>query len=931
MLTRSNAWFGAPKVVAVILSLMLVAGCNKKSVDDYIHSAQTHREAGDIAAAIIDLKNALQLEPKNQAARLLLARFYLDIPDPNSAQGELLHAKQDGVDASAIAVPLAEADLLLGRPNDALKETDLPTATSPEPKASLLGMSAQALMALGKKDEARQALDAGYKENPHSVVVLTAMVRYALATRDIETAKKRLAEAQKEDPKSATLFSLQGDIAFGTSDYPAAEEAYQHMLAAARWSLAARIGQARAQIAQNKQKEADATISFVLKAAPNDPLANYVGAVVAYREGHYGDAQTRIQRTLSGSRNFAPAILLAGATSYALKQYEQANTSLSQYIYLAPQNLAARKLLAATQAALGHSADAVKTLLPAVNQTTDDPQLLAMIGEASARSGDLAAADRYLAQAVDRQPDNVNLRTQLGVTRVALGQTDAGIDDLEHAAQQDPTAIPPESALFLTYMKNKEFDKALAVGQRLVKAHPKEPIGYDYTGLVLLAQGNDEAARKALLTARDLKPGNSIASRSLASLAVRDKNLALASQYYEEILKANSKDVQAYFALATLEQQAGQADKVETTLQKAVSENPTSTDARLILGRYQLLEHKYRDALSAIEPALTNAPRNPGLLEVAGRAQLGANNPESAVGYFRTLVEVQPEAAAAHRYLAEAYAGARNIDLAVAEAKKAIDIDKSDPASQILLARIYLTKQDYAGARKLVDELATSTPKDPTVAELQGDIAMQQGRSKDAVDAFQRGLSIADNNLFRSRLAMAEAQAGHIDQAEKTLLPWIKDHPDDAIARMAMGDIYIAANRAADAEIQYAAILSKNPNSALAENNLAWTLSELGRNAEALKHAEHAATLAPQSPQVLDTLGVVQMKGGKAEDAVTTLQKAIASGTPASPQIRFHLAQALTAAGKKADARDNLRAILATDKPFKERDDAQKLLNQLGG
>ena len=931
MLTRLKPCHGIPRIVVLALSLFLVAGCNKKSSEDYIHSAQAHRAAGNISAAIIDLKNALQLQPKNETARLLLARFYLDLPDPTSAEGELLRAQQDGVAATKFAEPLAEAELMLGRPAKALKETELANADTPALKASLLGMRAQALMALGKMTEARSVLDGALKAAPHSVVALTAMTRYSLATNDVDTARKYLGEAQKEEPKNATLFSLQGGIAFASGKYEAAEQAYKLMQKSAPWSLSARISLARAQIAQNKQKEADSNIAFVLKKAPNNPIANYVAAVVSYREGHYSDAQTRIQHTLSNTNGFAPAILLAGATSYALKQYEQANSYLNHYVYLAPRNVAARKLLAATQEALGHSSEAVKTLLPAVDQAKDDAQLLAMIGEASARSGNLSAAGKYLALAVEKQPENAALRTQLGITRVALGETDAGIGDLERATKQDPSSLRPETALFLTYMRNKEFDKALDVAQRLVKAHPKEAAGYDYRGLAEMAKSNVGAAQKALLHARKLKPGDPIALRALATLAVRDKNFTLANQYYQEILKANPKDVQAYFALATLEQRAGHADQVKPILERAVSQNPNNPAARLILARFLLLERKYKEALNAVQPALGKSPRDPALLEVAGRAQLGAKNAAAAVESFRTLTQVKPNAGVAHRYLAEAYVAAGKLDQALPEAKKAADLDKHDLGARILLTRIYMTKHRYDDANKLATELASTYPKNAGVAEIQGMLAMAEGRPQDAIAAYRRGLSIADNNFFRSRLATAEARSGHVDQAEKTLLPWIKEHPDDAVARLAMGDIYVAADRPADAEVQYAAILKKSPNNALAENNLAWALSQLGKNAEALEHAQHAASLAPRSSQVLDTLGVVLMKNGKADEAVTALKKAVGNGASASPQIRFHLAQALAAAGKKADARDDLRAVLSTGKPFKERDDAQKLLKELGG
>jgi predicted Zn-dependent protease len=251
--------------------------------------------------------------------------------------------------------------------------------------------------------------------------------------------------------------------------------------------------------------------------------------------------------------------------------------------------------------------------------------------------------------------------------------------------------------------------------------------------------------------------------------------------------------------------------------------------------------------------------------------------------------------------------------------------------SRILLARIYVSKQDYPEAQKLVEGLAAAEPKNASIAELQGTVALAQKRPADAVAAYERGLAIVDNEFFRSRLATAQAQAGHVDQAEKTLLPWIEAHPDDPAARLAMGDIYVAANRLSDAQSQYAGILKKNPNDAVAENNLAWTLSEIGRNSDALLHAQHAAALMPQSPQILDTLGVVLMKNGKNDEAVATLQKAAGTQPDANLSVRLHLAQALAAAGRKDDARENLRAMLATGKPFKERDEAEKLLKQLGG
>ena len=912
-----------------MLLFLVGVGCEpSKTADEYIKSAQSRRAAGDISAAIIDLKNALQRDPKNLTGRVLLAQFYLDLPDPVGAEAELLRARQDGADPAVVTKPLAQAELLLGKPEASLKEADAPPEGPAGLRASLMAVKAEAFIALGRVQDAREALEAGAKLDAHSVDVLSAMVRYALATGDITGARKRLAQAQEQDPKNVTLLDLEGAIAFAGEDFPASAEAYKKMLGSAPWSLVARLGLARAQVADGKPRDANANLAVVLKAAPNAPAANYLRALAAYQEQDYATAQTHIQRTLGASKNSAPALLLAGATSYALRQYEQANAYLNQYVYLVPQNVHARKLLASVQIALGHSADAVKTLSPAI-EGAEDAQLLALIGSASARIGDFAAANRYLSKALEQQPGDSNLRTDFGITQVALGQTDAGIEALEEASRQNPDAVRADSALFVTYFRQKDYDKALEVAERLQKSRPKEATGFDFAGAVYLAKSDEQAARTQFMKARELHPGDAMALRSLAALAARRSDIPAATQYYGEILKANPKDVAAYVSLAGLEEQEGRRQEAKATLHKAIEQNPDDAALPTVLGRINVVEHNYGEALSTVQPALGKNPNDPALLEVAGQAQLALGNPDGALSFFRTLAEVMPQASASHRYLAEAYLAGKSSDLALSEAQKSVEGDPKDARAKFTLARVHAAKGDYADAGKLLGELAADYPRDAGVAVLQGDVALAQNRGSDAVASFQRALAISDNATYRTRLAMAEAKAGHIEEAAKTLSEWVDAHPDDTAPRQLLGDLYVSAKRFDDAQSQYEAVLSKTPNATATENNLAWILSRKGDATSALDHARHAASLAPNDASVLDTLGVVLMQNRHVPEAVETLERA-AGMAPASPEVQFHFAQALASAGNKDKARDVLRALLATSQAFDDREQAQKLLQELG-
>lgn len=914
---------------AATLLLLLTSACKEsKSADEYMKSARASRASGNIYAAIIDAKNALQQDPKNVIARESLAQFYLDLPDPTAAEGELLRAQQDGADRADIAKPLAQAQLLLGKPEAAIQTAEF-SANSPELGASLLAIKAQAYMSLGRAAEARHALDAGLKLAPHSVDVLAAMSRYALAGGDTTAARQYLSDAQSQDPANPLLFDLAGAVAFATQDFSGSISAYQRMLDLAPWSLNAHLGLARSQIAEGKPHDADAHLSIVLKAAPNDVRANYFRALSAYRQSDYATAQSYSQRTLNAARNFPPALLLAGASSYALRQYEQAYAAVSQYVFQVPQDLSARKLLAAIQLSLGHSGDAVRTLSTSVDNNSTDAQLLAMIGAASARTGDFAAADRYLTRALEQQPGNTAIRTELGLAQLALGHTETAIETLEEASRRDPNALRPETALFIAYFRDKDYDKALELAERLKRSQPESATGFDFAGATYLAKSDETAAKAEFIKARERRPGDLVALRSLAELAIRAGDLAAATGYYGEILNANPKDSTAYLSLAVLLQQQGGANDVEALLQKGMQQNPGDPALGIVLGRTYVAERKYQQALDAIAPALAQNPREPALLEVAGQAQLALGNADGALGTFRTLADVLPDVSAAHRYLAEAYLAGKSPGSAVAEATKAVEADPKEPAAKLILARAYVANGGYDAAGKLLDELAADYPRAAALAELQGRVALARSRPADAISAFQRALSLNDIAPYRTQLALAQARAGQVEQAEKTLGEWLDNHPEDAASREALAEVYLSAKRFDDAQVQYQAVLSKTPNSATAENNLAWILWRNGDASGALEHARHAAALAPTEPMVLDTFGVVLLQNKQIGEAVETLGKA-AGSAPTSPGIQFHFAQALADAGKKDQARGVLSTLLGTGRPFDDREQAQKLLQDLG-
>jgi predicted Zn-dependent protease len=95
-----------------------------------------------------------------------------------------------------------------------------------------------------------------------------------------------------------------------------------------------------------------------------------------------------------------------------------------------------------------------------------------------------------------------------------------------------------------------------------------------------------------------------------------------------------------------------------------------------------------------------------------------------------------------------------------------------------------------------------------------------------------------------------------------------------------------------------------------------------------LATAGSASQLQPDNPRVIDTLGWILVERGQAGRAVELLQRAV-DKTPGAPDVRYHLAAALAKNGDKTRARRELELLLANNKSFPQRGEAESLLKTL--
>ena len=86
--------------------------------------------------------------------------------------------------------------------------------------------------------------------------------------------------------------------------------------------------------------------------------------------------------------------------------------------------------------------------------------------------------------------------------------------------------------------------------------------------------------------------------------------------------------------------------------------------------------------------------------------------------------------------------------------------------------------------------------------------------------------------------------------------------------------------------------------------------------------------MLPNRAPILDTLATVQAAAGKLPEAIDSQKRAIA-GAPQDPSLKLNLARHLIAAGKKDEARKELRALSELGSGFRSQDEVSKLMGSL--
>jgi putative PEP-CTERM system TPR-repeat lipoprotein len=913
--------------VALALAASIYACGGGEDPAALMASAKHYLQRRDFSASMIQLKNLLQIAPDNGEARYLLGVALLEQGDAVSGQIELDKAVKLGWSSDELQVALARAALARGQADKLLERFGSTVLSAPKATAELRALVGTAQLERARPREAARAFEQALELDASNVTAQVGTARLAAARADLVEALSRVERALAGAPDSVHALLLKAELLAQQSNHAAAESAYRAAVAAAPGQLAPRLSLIIHLLNAGSPQKATAEVAALEAAAPHDPRMLYAKALVLVRQQKFPAARQAILQVLKAAPEHVPSLTLAGIAALNTGALVEAESHLRKAVFIEPQALGAKQLLATTHLRMGKTEVALSEIHELL-KLGQDPSTLALAGEAYLASGDAAAAARHYELAKALAPRDTAVRTRLGLVRFAAGEPERAISELEAASAADAKDYQADLGLIANYLRKREADRALAAVDALERKQPANPLTYNLRGAALILQKDLAGARASFERALGLQPAYMPAVNNLARLDLRENDRVAARKRYQDFLDREPNNQPALIGLAAVLRTTGaDAGEIEKLLKQAVAGNPTSVSAHSALINFYMRSRNFTAARGAAQAAQAALPGEPRMVQAVGMTQLAAGDTRQALASLTRLAEMQYGAPEPQVLLAKAYMAAKQPDDAIKALRTALALRPDFDAAQRELAAAYVATGRHEDALREARAVQARRPQDALGYVLEGELYVAQRNLELAARTYRGALRKFDRAALAMRTHAILEAAGKSLEADALAEDWIRRHPKDAAMLAYLADRDLAAKRYGPAEERYRSALQRAPDNPLLLNNLAWVSHELKRPA-ALEYAERAHDLAPENPAIMDTLGSILAEAGQVERGLELLGRA-ADAAPDAYQIRLNFAKSLIKTDRKIAARKELEQLARLDEKSPERQEAVKLLGGL--
>lgn len=781
---------------ALLFVVLLVAALGLAGCDSAEQKAQKHylsglalAEAGDVARALIELRNAFTYDPAHPQARLVYARLARQEGALGEAYAQYQRVIETEPDSVEARHALAEMAILIGdwpeagRHAAALQRLDPATPGTVLVKAGLDYRTAMLANDAKAGAAVTAVAEAMLKTVPDARIAWHIVIDQALRSTTPADALPRLDAALTALPDERAFHQMRlrllaeaRAVALGpaieafVAAFPEDEQARQMMVA---WYI--------------DKGDLDAAEAFLRKLAEDPGVAADPTA------------------TLSARMTLVEFLLQARGP-------QAGRAELDRLILAETPALAYRARRAALDFDLGQKTEGIAAMTAMIAENAEGPAgVQADLGEVKVTlarmlvaTGDLAGAQARIAEVLAEDPIHVAaLKLRAGWSIDADRPTEA-IADLRRAQAEAPRDA--EILMLMGHAHDRDGAHALA-GERYaqaVEASGRAPAESVFYARFLLQDGRLDSAAAVLGDALRLAPRNVDILAARADILLRQKNLGGAGQIAATLRSLG--DARADGAAHAIEAESLLLqDRVDDTiayLQDLATSGAGNSGAAARMVQLQVEAGKLDEARVFLDARLAKTPAEPTLRFLRAGVHLLDGEADKAEAVYRDLLAANPAAEPPLRAL---YGLLQQTDRA-AEATALLEKTAAD-APAATLPRLMLASEreaagDLDGAIALYEALYAEDSSNLIVANNLASLIAGQtddGARIERAAAIAKRLRGSSEPAFQDTYGWLEYRRGNFLEALRALEPAARNLPGDPRVLAHLGLTYVALDRPAEA------------------------------------------------------------------------------------------------------------------------------------
>jgi putative PEP-CTERM system TPR-repeat lipoprotein len=783
---------------AASLSALLVANAyaSPQKATAFYDEAVKLVEKKDNVSAVLQLKNALQLDPKMLSAHLLLGKVLLSSGQTKAAEAALETALKLGVHLSEVAVPLAQVYLRLDESRKLL-ETISPAGLPPKLQADVLTLRGSAHARLGDSVAALDSFSQARKIDPQSPTPLIAEVPFLLRAGDRDKAKAHAVQATQLAPSDYNAWFTLGTVLQHNQDLPGALAAYDKALQFSDKHVDSHVNRAAVLIMLKREAEAEQVLLKLKRDGVQEPRASFMRGNLAATRGdaqaakaEYAVATGLIDSMPPGMRSSSEPLLMAGALSHrALGNLGKAREYLETLLARNSRHVGGSMLLASVLLDLRDYQKAVPLLEQLLRALPQDAQVMQMLGTAQMGRGQYAQAAELFERASGKGSNTEALR-ELGISQLSLGQEKLGLASLEQAFAKNPKDARAGIQLAMAYQRLSQSSKAVAVATQVASHDPDSAEMLNFLGNVKARAGDKAGARAAWDRTLVRAAGNRVASINLNWLDIEEGKLESARARLTRMLATQANDPDALLQMGSVEHASKRYQEAINWWQKADGMQRQDPRAGLAMVDLLLNQRAFDVGLKAAKRVAANYPSLFAAQMALARAQLASGDTAAARQTLTAVTRTASYDAGQQVAIGRLQLAAGNLDGASHNALKALQSSADDLGALMLQVEVEAARKNTAGVDTALKALTSRHPQAVPTLVTTGHVAMSRGRFGQAQVAYRQALERAPSPGMVLLLAQAHLAAKETDKASAVLQDWLRKHPTDPPVMKALAEVF---------------------------------------------------------------------------------------------------------------------------------------------